>query len=188
MSTVLLGIGGGIAAYKLAFVASRLVQAGHRVRVALSRSAVDFIGAATFEGLTGTKAILSSTQIDPDGNPPHIAATREAQVLLVAPATADLLGKLAAGVADDPVCLAAIACRCPRLLAPAMNDAMWESSAVRASLRRCEELGFRIVGPVVGHLAEGYDAIGRMVEPEQLVAAIVGELAELTPAAKLRKR
>lgn len=177
MSTILLGVGGGIAAYKLAFVASKLVQKGHAVRVALSRSAPDFIGAATFEGLTGSKAILSSTQVDADGTPPHLAATRDANVFLVAPATADLLAKLASGVADDPVCLAALSCRCPRLLAPAMNDAMWESPAVQANVKRCEAHGFQIVGPVVGHLAEGYEAIGRMLEPEQLVEAVERALA-----------
>ena len=165
----------------MAFVASRLVQEGHCVRVAMSRGALDFVGALTFEGLTGTRAILSTTQIDSDGSPPHITASREAELYVIAPATADLLGKLAAGVADDPVCLLALACRCPRLIVPAMNDAMWESAAVRRSVEHCAELGFRQVGPVVGHLAEGYEAIGRMAEPEVILAAVAGCLSGTAP-------
>ena len=169
---ILLGIGGGIAAYKVAQVASALVQKGHPVRVVMTRAATAFVGALTFEGLTGTKAITSATQVDPDGSAPHIAATRGAALFVIAPATADLLAKLAAGVADDPVCLAALACPGRKLLIPAMNDAMWQNPATQASVARLRALGFAFLGPVVGHLAEGYDAIGRMVEPAQILAEI----------------
>ena len=94
MSHVLLGIGGGIAAYKVAFVASRLVQQGHRVRVAMTEKAREFVGALTFEGLVGSKVILSSTQVDADGSAPHIVATKQAEIFVVAPASADLISKL----------------------------------------------------------------------------------------------
>jgi phosphopantothenoylcysteine decarboxylase/phosphopantothenate--cysteine ligase len=172
VSSILVGVGGGIAAYKSAAVVSRLVQRGHGVRVALSRGATEFIGARTFEGLTGRQAILRSTQVDADGTSPHIAATGAAEVLVIAPTTADLLGKLAAGTCDDPVTLAALICHCPRLLCPAMNDAMWESPVVQRNVQTLKGIGYRIAGPVVGPLAEGYDAIGRMLEPEEIVAAI----------------
>ncbi|MCA8948676.1 MAG: phosphopantothenoylcysteine decarboxylase [Planctomycetes bacterium] len=169
---VLLGIGGGIAAYKVAWLASRLMQRGDVVRVAMTPDATRFVGAVTFEGLTGRKAILSSTQVDPDGALPHLEAAKSAQVYVIAPATANLLAGLAMGVAADPVALLALTCRCPILLCPAMNDAMWQAAAVQANVARLRDRGLHFRGPVTGHLAEGYDAIGRMVEPDEILAAI----------------
>lgn len=177
MSEVLVGVGGGIAAYKAAALVSRLVQDGHGVRVALTPRAREFVGALTFEGLSGRPAILSPTQVDADGQPPHIAAAAAAQVGVVAPCTADLLARMAAGLCDDAVSLLSLTVRCPMILCPAMNDAMWESPAVRDNARRLEDRGFRMLGPVVGHLAEGYDAVGRMVEPEEIAAAVAAVLA-----------
>ena len=166
---VLLGVGGGIAAYKVAFLASRLVQRGAEVRVAMTPAALEFVGALTFEGLTGRKVIRSSTQVDPDGSVPHLDAGRVAQVYVIAPATADVLARLAAGAADDPVSLLALTCRCPLLLCPAMNDAMWLSPVVQDNVARLRARQVELQGPVQGHLAEGYDAIGRMVEPEAIL-------------------
>jgi phosphopantothenoylcysteine decarboxylase/phosphopantothenate--cysteine ligase len=168
--TVLLGVGGGIAAYKACFLASRLVQKGVAVRAVMSAGAQQYVGALTFEGLTGQKAIVSPTQIDPDGSPPHIAAARAADLYVVAPATAGVLARLAAGAADDAVSLLALTCRCPLLLCPAMNDAMWLAAATRDNVARIQARGAHFLGPVEGHLAEGYDAIGRMVEPEAILA------------------
>lgn len=172
----MLGVGGGIAAFKVAALASQLVQRGHEVRVAMTPSAAEFVGALTFEGLTGQKVIRSATQVDPDGGVPHIAATRDADLMVIAPATADLVARLAAGLCGDPVSLAAIACRCPRLLCPAMNDAMWENAIVQRNVQTLRDAGFEVLGPVAGHLAEGYDAIGRMVEPDAILEAIEGLL------------
>ncbi len=169
---ILVGVGGGIAAFKVAILTSRLVQAGARVRVAMTRSATEFVGPLTFEGLTGQRAILSTTQIDPDGSAPHLAAAREVDTYVIAPATADLLARLAAGVADDPVCLLAITCRARRIVCPAMNDTMWESAAVQRNATLLRTQGFEFVGPVVGALAEGYRAIGRMVEPDDILARL----------------
>lgn len=169
--TVLLGVGGGIAAYKIAFLASRLVQRGCSVRVAMTQRATEFVGALTFEGLTGHKAILSSTQVDADGSLPHIEAARQAGAYVVAPATADLMARLHAGAADDPVALLALTCRCPVLFCPAMNDAMWNSPTVQQHTAALTARGWQRLGPVTGHLAEGYDAIGRMVEPDEILAA-----------------
>ena len=176
MSKILLGVGGGIAAYKVAAVASRLVQAGHQVRVAMTRAAIEFVGARTFAGLTGSQIILSSTQIDADGQPPHIAATRDADLMAIAPGTADLIAKLAAGICDDAVTLGALTARCTKLVCPAMNDAMWQNPVVQRNVKTLAELGYEFAGPVVGHLAEGYDAIGRMLEPDEIVAAITERL------------
>jgi len=173
---VLLGIGGGIAAYKLAFLASRLVQRGASVRVAMTQQATQFLGPVTMAGLTGRPVILSSTQIDPDGGVPHIDAARSAQVYVIAPATADLLFRLASGAAADPVSLLALTCRCPILVCPAMNDAMWNAPAVQHNVAVLRARGVHFLGPVTGHLAEGYDAIGRMVEPDAILDRVL-ELA-----------
>lgn len=172
---VLLGVGGGIAAFKVAAVTSQLVQRGVSVRVAMTRDAEAFVGRRTFEGLTGRPAIVSPTQIDPDGRPPHIAATQQADVFVVAPATAGLIARLAAGVCDDAVGLCAVACRCRKIVCPAMNDAMWSNSTVTRNLAELRDLGFEVLGPVEGWLAEGYSAIGRMVEPETILTAVLGE-------------
>lgn len=170
---VLLGIGGGIAAYKMAWVASRLVQRGAEVRVAMTPQSREFVGAVTFAGLTGKPPILSSTQIDADGQAPHIEAARWAQVYAIGPATADLLSRLAHGAAADPVSLLALTCRCPLLVCPAMNDSMWLAPAVQQNVARLRELGVQFLGPVTGHLAEGYDAIGRMSEPDHILERIL---------------
>ena len=177
MAEVLLGVGGGIAAFKSAALASRLVQDGHGVRVAMTRSAQEFIGPLTFEGLTGRKAILSATQVDPNGRAPHIEATGVADLLVVAPATADLIARFAAGLCDDPVSLAAVVCRCPKLLCPAMHDAMWGSPVVARNAANLKDLGWEFLGPETGRLAEGYEAVGRMVEPEAIAAAIASILS-----------
>ena len=169
---ILLGVGGGIAAFKAAALASRLVQDGYRVRVAMTRSAGEFVGAATFAGLTGQPVVVSTTQIDQDGSAPHIEATRSADLMVVAPATADLLGRVAAGLCDDPVALGVVACRCPVVVCPAMNDAMWESPAVQHNLATLKGRGIEVLGPAEGWLAEGYKAIGRMVEAEDIAAFV----------------
>jgi phosphopantothenoylcysteine synthetase/decarboxylase len=166
---VVLGVGGGIAAYKVAFLASRLVQAGVRVRVAMTPSALDFVGAVTFAGLTGSQPILSSTQVDQDGSVPHIDAAKDAAAYCIAPATAGILAQLATGAADDPVALLALTTKCPIILCPAMNDAMWQAQAVQDNVATLKRRGVEILGPETGHLAEGYDAIGRMVEPEAIM-------------------
>jgi phosphopantothenoylcysteine decarboxylase/phosphopantothenate--cysteine ligase len=175
---VLLGVGGGIAAYKAAFVASRLVQAGCRVRVAMSARAAEYVGPLTFEGLTGQRVIASTTQIDADGSAPHIQAAVAADLFVIAPATAGLLHHLSYGAADDPVALLGLTCRCPVLVCPAMNDAMWLAPPVQENAARLRARGWHLLGPVEGHLAEGYDAIGRMVEPEAIVQRALELLAQ----------
>ncbi len=177
---VVLGVGGGIAAFKAAALCSQLVQRGLEVRVAMTAAACSFIGPLTFEALTGNSVILSTTQIDTDGTAPHIQATRDADCFVVAPATADLIARMAAGFADDPVCLAAVAVSstrakpCRRIVCPAMNDAMWESAVVQRNVRGLTELGFEMLGPDTGYLADGYAAVGRLVEPQIVIDALLG--------------
>ncbi len=171
-----LGVAGGIAAYKLAFVASRLVQRGVDVRVAMTPSSLAFVGPSTFGGLTNTQPILGSTQVDADGTVPHIEAARGAGVYCIAPATAGVLAQLASGAADDPVALLATTMQCPIVLCPAMNDAMWGQPSVQQNVATLQERGFEVLGPVEGHLAEGYDAVGRMVEPDEIVARLCAHL------------
>lgn len=172
---VLVGVGGGIAAFKTAALVSQMVQRGIGVRVAMSRDAEAFVGRRTFEGLTGRPAIVTTTQIDPDGTPPHITATRAAECYVVAPATADLLARFAAGVCDDPVSLAAVACRCRRIVCPAMNDSMWRDAAVQRNVTTVRALGFEVLEPVTGYLAEGYVGIGRMAEPDVILRVVLAE-------------
>lgn len=166
---VLVGVGGGIAAYKVAYLTSRLVQRGCSVRVAMTAAAREFVGALTFEGLTGSRAILSTTQVDADGALPHLVAAKAAHVYVIAPATADLLSRLASGAADDPVSLLAMTCRCPILVCPAMNDVMWMAPVVQQHAATLLGRGLHLLGPATGHLAEGYDAIGRLVEPDEIL-------------------
>ena len=168
-----LGVGGGIAAYKVAFLASRLVQSGVTVRVAMTPSALQFVGAVTFAGLTGSQPILSSTQVDRDGSVPHIDAAKNADVYCIAPATAGVLAQLASGAADDPVALLGLTVKCAIVVCPAMNDAMWHAASVQKNVATLQSRGIEVLGPVSGHLAEGYDAIGRMVEPEVILARLL---------------
>ncbi|MCK5941656.1 MAG: phosphopantothenoylcysteine decarboxylase [Planctomycetes bacterium] len=171
-----LGVGGGIAAYKVAFVASRLVQKGVDVRVAMTPSSLSFVGPSTFGGLTGSQPILSPTQVDRDGSVPHIDAARGAGVYCIAPATAGMLAQLAAGAADDPVALLATTVPCPIVICPAMNDAMWQRPVVQQNVAKLRSRGVETLGPVEGHLAEGYDAIGRMVEPDAILERLLAIL------------
>lgn len=175
MSRILLGVGAGIAAFKAAALCSQLVQQGHRVRVAMTPRALEFIGARSFEGLCGSQVILQATQVDADGSVPHIQASRDIDLMVILPATAGLIARLAAGSCDDAVCLAAMITSAPRLFCPAMNDAMWQSPVTQRNVQTLEGLGFERFGPVVGHLAEGYEGAGRMHEPEEILARI-GEL------------
>ena len=177
MSEVLLGVGGGIAAYKIAALCSTLVQRGHRVRVAMTPRAKEYVGALTFEGLCGQKVIAEPTQVDPDGSVPHIDAAQRAEVYVIAPATAGLLARVAMGAANDAVALLTLTVRCPILVCPAMNDAMWNNAAVQQNVATLTARGYRFAGPVVGHLAEGYDAVGRMVEPSAIADEVEAVLA-----------
>jgi phosphopantothenoylcysteine decarboxylase/phosphopantothenate--cysteine ligase len=163
---VLLGVAGGIAAYKTVEVARRLIQAGCEVKVILSEAGARFVGPVTFEAVTGNPAQHSLWE----GALAHIELGRWADAIVVAPATADLLAKLASGIADDLLSTTLLAAPRRALLAPAMNVRMYEHPATQRNLETVRGFGHAIVGPAYGELAEGEEGMGRMVEPALIVA------------------
>ncbi len=166
---VVLGVTGGIAAYKAVQLARDLTLAGAAVDTVLSAGALEFVRPLTFEALTGRAAHAS---LYPPGDPNlHIRLAREADLIVVAPATANFLARAAAGMADDLLCAVLLATRAPVLLCPAMNDRMYAHPATQANLRRLEELGYALAGPAVGPLAWGEgEGPGRMLEPDEVLA------------------
>lgn len=174
--TILVGVSGGIAAYKAAALVSHLHQVGARVRVALTANAARFVGPLTFEGLTG-RPLYTEFPV-PGTGLAHLELAAEADAVLLAPATADLIGKLAAGLADDLLTTAVLAAgtRIPVLIAPAMNSAMWENPIVQRNVRLLREFGYRFVGPEHGALAEGCEGVGRLAAEEEILGALAAAL------------
>jgi phosphopantothenoylcysteine decarboxylase/phosphopantothenate--cysteine ligase len=166
---VLLGVTGGIAAYKSASLVRLLTGRGARVQVVLTESARRFIGADTFAALTG-RPVRSSLWEEP-GTVLHVALAHEADVAIVAPATANALARIATGLADDLLTSTLLEATCPLVVAPAMHTGMWNNPATQANLRALEERGVRVVGPEAGPLAAGDEGEGRMAEPEAILAA-----------------
>jgi phosphopantothenoylcysteine decarboxylase/phosphopantothenate--cysteine ligase len=184
---VLLGVSGGIAAYKAAELVRRLRGRGHEVRCALTRSATAFVTPLTLEVLSGQpvyrEEYLEAGPGGAGGEEAHIAAARWAGVLCVAPATAHLLARLALGLADDFLTTAALAFAGPLVAAPAMHSSMWEKPAVQAHVEALRRRGVRLVGPVEGALASGESGMGRMAEPEDIVREIEAAAASAAAAA-----
>jgi phosphopantothenoylcysteine decarboxylase/phosphopantothenate--cysteine ligase len=170
MARILLGVCGGIAAYKAAALTSALVQRGDCVDVILTDGAQQFVGALTFAALT-RNPVLTSLWDAPE-TIPHIALVRAADVLAIVPATANVIAKIARGVADDLLTNAALAARIPIVVAPAMNDAMYEHPATRENLRLLEARGVTVVDPETGFLAEREIGIGRLAGGDAILAAI----------------
>ena len=169
---LLLGVSGSIAAYKAADLASHLTQAGALLDVILTESARRFIAPITFSSVTGRRTFTDDDLWGPDSHVLHIGLGREAELLVVAPATAHTLAKLAAGQGDSLLCLAALASAAPLLLAPAMDAGMYEHLATKANLATLRDRGAIIVGPAAGRMASGLVGLGRMVEPADLVGHI----------------
>lgn len=169
---ILLGVSGGIAAYKTAEVASRLVQAGAGVTVVMSRAAEKFIGRTTFEALTGRPVYRKAFSPIEHPQGEHIGLARRAELLVVAPASADFLAKAACGLADDLLSTLMLTVTCPVLLAPAMNNEMWSKPAVQRNVARLQEDGVHTIGPGSGWLSCGVVGPGRMAEPEEIVAEV----------------
>ena len=167
---IVVGVTGGIAAYKACDLVSRLKKRGAQVRVVLTEHACQFVQPLTFETLSGNPAYTDS--FDRKYEIEHVALAKWADLLLIAPATANCMAKMACGIADDLLSTTCLAVRCPVLLAPAMNSAMWRNPATQANLALLRSRGLRFVGPVAGHLACGDDDVGRMSEPEQIVEAV----------------
>lgn len=172
---IVVGVSGGIAAYKTCAAVSRLVGAGHAVRVTMTHWATKFVGPDTFRSLTGQ--YVATRLFDPrcPWSNEHIGLADWADRLVIAPATADILGKLAHGVTDDIVTCAVYATKAPVTLAPAMNDNMFAHPIVQRNIEILKEIGYRIVDPGTGRLACGREGKGRMAEAEEIVAAVLNE-------------
>ena len=164
-------ISGGIAAYKLVDLASALMQAGCQVRVAMTPSATRFVGAPSFQGVTGNPVLtgLWSGDISPE---PHVALGDWAQLILLAPATANIIGRVASGRSDDIVTATLLAARCPVVVAPAMNDAMWSKPAVQENVELLRRRGIIVVEPETGRLASGHVGTGRLAEASKMLKAM----------------
>ena len=167
---VLLGVTGGIAAYKACSLTRLLTQAGALVQVVMTRSAERFVGPATFAALSGRPAYTDLWE-EP-GSVLHVRLAHEADVAVIAPATANVIAKLAFGIADDLLTSTLLESACPLVIAPAMHTGMWEHEATHANVRTLEARGARIVGPVTGALAHGDEGMGRLAEPEDIFVAI----------------
>ncbi len=175
--TVLLGVSGGIAAYKSAALASALVKQHANVHVIMTQNAIHFINPVTFETLTGNKCLTDTFDRNFQHNVEHVAIAKQADVMMIAPATADVIGKLAHGIADDMLTTTALACRRKKIVAPAMNTAMYENPVVRDNMRTLRQYGFEVIPSASGRLACGDTGDGKMPEPEVLIEYIERETA-----------
>ncbi len=175
--TVLLGVTGSIAAYKTASLASMLVKQGADVHVLMTENATHFINPITFETLTGNKCLVDTFDRNFEFSVEHVALAKRAELLLIAPASADVIGKLAHGIADDMLTTTAMACVCHTILAPAMNTRMFQNPILQDNLKRLAGFGVEVIQPAVGHLACGDTGAGKMPEPEVLFEYVYRELA-----------
>jgi phosphopantothenoylcysteine decarboxylase / phosphopantothenate---cysteine ligase len=201
VARILLGVSGGIAAYKAVEVVRLATAAGHAVRVIQTPASQRFVGAATFEGVTGAPVLVDEFERDPargafPGDPAsdhdaisHLELVRRCDVFAVVPASANTLAKLAGGLADNLLSSAALASTAPLVLAPAMNNHMWEHPATQANLRVLRERGARVVEPGTGRLAsEGEWGVGRLADPAEVFAAIESALGTHGPSKLLGRR
>jgi len=169
---ILLGVTGSIACYKVAGLASKLCQSGGEVETILTQSALQFITPLAFQSVTGRRAFVDADLWGAAGHVIHIGLTDQADLMIIAPATANTLAKLATGQADNLLTLSALAARCPIQIAPAMDGGMWNHPATQANVATLKARGVTFVGPAEGHLASGAQGVGRMVEPEDLFGQI----------------
>jgi len=169
--TVVLGVGGGIAAYKACDLVRLVVKGRGRVRVAMTRAATRFVGPLTLQALSGAPVLVELLDEVAERTYGHLQLAREADLMVVAPATADLIARLRAGMGDDAVTTTALAVTCPVLLAPAMNTRMWLSPAVQENLAALRARGWHVVGPASGELADGDVGEGRLAEPAEIALA-----------------
>lgn len=167
--TILLGVTGSIAAYKIASLASALVKTGANVHVLMTENATNFINPITFETLTGHKCLVNTFDRNFEYSVEHVSLAKQADVVLVAPASANVIGKMACGIADDMLTTTILACKCPIVVSPAMNTAMYENPIVQDNLDRLKSFGIHVIDPASGYLACGDTGAGKMPEPETLM-------------------
>ena len=175
--TVLLGISGSIAAYKIAYLASALKKLHADVHVLMTRNATNFINPITFETLTGNKCLVDTFDRNFQFSVEHVSIAKKADVVMIAPASANVIGKLAHGIADDMLTTTVMACKCKKFISPAMNTNMFENPVVQDNLKLLEHYGYEVINPAVGYLACGDTGAGKMPEPEMLLSYIMRECA-----------
>ncbi len=184
--TVVLGVTGGIAAYKACELTSRLRKAGAQVYVVMTKNACEFVAPLTFETLSNHPVVTDTFARPEKWEVEHVALAKRADVFVIAPATANIMAKLAVGLADDMLSTTALATRAPLLIAPAMNTGMWENAATRQNVETLRARGARLIGPEGGFLACGDQGAGRMSEPETIFDAIAETLARTEDMRGLR--
>jgi len=175
--TILLGVTGSIAAYKTANLASLLVKQHCDVHVLMTANATEFISPITFETLTNNKVPVDTFDRNFQYNTEHIALAKSADLVVIAPATANVIAKLANGIADDMLTTTVLACRCKKIIAPAMNTAMYENPVTQENLNKLKSFGWKVITPASGWLACGDVGLGKMPEPELLLETILFESA-----------
>ena len=174
--TIILGVSGSIAAYKIAGLASALVKLQADVHVIMTKNATNFIHPITFETLTGNRCLVDTFDRNFDFSVEHVELAKKADVLMVAPASANVIGKMAHGLADDMLTTTILACQCPKIVAPAMNTRMFRNSVVQDNLKLLRCYGIEVVDPASGYLACGDTGEGKMPEPEVLLQYILKAL------------
>ena len=175
--TVVLAVSGSIAAYKIASLASALKKLHANVQVLMTKNAVNFINPITFESLTGNKCLVDTFDRNFQYSVEHVALAKQADVVLVAPASANVIGKIAHGIADDMLTTTVMACKCKKIIAPAMNTNMFDNPILQDNLKILEHYGYEVISPAVGCLACGDTGAGKMPEPELLLQYILREIA-----------
>ena len=175
--TVLVGISGGIAAYKTAYLVSRLKKEGAEVHVIMTKNACEFIAPLTFETLSGQECVTDTFERKGHFEVEHVELAKKADVFIVAPATANVIAKFACGIADDMLTTTFLASNCPKLVAPAMNTRMYENPATQENLQKLADHGIKVIDPAVGYLACGDTGAGKMPEPDELYAWVEREIA-----------
>ena len=178
---IIVAVCGGIAAYKVADVVSKLVQLGAGVTVCMTAEAQKFIAPLTFEALSGRRVHTDTFDLIESADPQHIALTERADLMLVAPATNNIIAKVAHGLCDDLVSLMVCAAACPVVFAPAMNNRMWDHPVTQENIAKLTKLGYRFIGPESGWLACRNVGSGRLSEPQKIVDEVVKMLAESVP-------
>ena len=174
--TVLLGVSGSIAAYKTAYLASALKKLDADVHVLMTQNATNFINPITFETLTGNKCLVDTFDRNFEFSVEHVSLAKQADVVMIAPASANVIGKLAHGIADDMLTTTVMACKCKKIVAPAMNTRMFENPVVQDNLKILDHYGYEIVSPATGYLACGDTGTGKMPEPQELLEYILQEI------------
>ena len=174
---ILLGVSGGIAAYKAADICSRLVKNHANVDVIMTEHALNFITPNTFEALCHNKVVTDTFDRNHPWEVEHIALADKADCVIIAPATANIIGKLANGIADDMLTTTLMACECPKLIAPAMNTKMWNNPILQDNLKKLKHYGWTIIEPESGHLACGTEGSGKLAKPEVIVDWVINQAA-----------